>query len=181
MSGGHSPASAVPGHVVWRAGRVVPRGHAGVHAVGALQAQRVVRLLPGWRRLVVQDGVLHERRGPQRAVAQRRAVGHDRGVGGRGARGGHEVGLRPVQRLPLALSFSRRSLLELGQTTSLFFDHLLTWRNEEEEEEPGQRRDRTHESGTRPDVTFQFYQNTPEARFTNRLVGVMSFQTSVKK
>lgn len=39
--------SVVPEHVVRRAGRVVARGHAGVHAVGALQAQRVIGLLSG--------------------------------------------------------------------------------------------------------------------------------------
>lgn len=39
--------TVVPGHVVWRAGRVVPRGHAGVHAVRTLQAQGVVGLISG--------------------------------------------------------------------------------------------------------------------------------------
>lgn len=44
--GQNAPAmTVIPGHVVRRAGRVVPRGHAGVHAVGALQAQGVVGLL----------------------------------------------------------------------------------------------------------------------------------------
>ncbi len=49
----------VPGHVIWWAGRVIPRGHAGVHAVGALQTQGVIGLLSGWRGLVVQDGVVN--------------------------------------------------------------------------------------------------------------------------
>ena len=42
------------------------------------------------------------------------------------------MGLRAVERLPLALSLGRRPLLELGQAAALLLDHLLTWRWEEE-------------------------------------------------
>lgn len=63
-------------------------------------------------------------------MAQRGAAGHDRRVGGRRGGRGHEVGLRAVERLPLTLSLGRRSLFELGQTTALLFNHLLTWRKE---------------------------------------------------
>lgn len=35
-----------------------------------------------------------------------------------------------MERLPLALSLRRCSLLELGQTAALLFDDLLTWRGE---------------------------------------------------
>lgn len=109
----------IPGHVVWGAGRVVPRGHAGVNAVGALQAQGVVGLLPGCRGLVVQDGVVNKGRG----------CGHDGTEGWRRRWGrGQELGLRAVERLPLTLSLDRCPLFELGQTAALFFDHLLTWR-----------------------------------------------------
>lgn len=73
---------------------------------------------------MVKDGVVHQRRGAPRAVAQSRAVSHDRGVGGGGQ--GHEVGLGAVQSLPLALSLGCSSLFELSQTTALLFDHLLT-------------------------------------------------------
>ena len=38
-------SQAVPGHVVGGADRVAPRGDAGLHAVGALQAQRMTGLL----------------------------------------------------------------------------------------------------------------------------------------
>lgn len=120
-------SSVLPGHVIRRAGRVVPRGHAGVHAVRALQAQGVVGLFSGRRGLVVQDGVVNQGWGAHRAVAQRRAVGHDRGVGGRWGGRGHEVGLGAVERLPLALGLHRRSLLELGQAAALLLDHLMTW------------------------------------------------------
>lgn len=120
----------IPAHVVRRAGRVVPSGHTGVHAIRALQAQGVVRLLPGRRGLMVQDGVMNQRRGPQGSVAQRGAVGHDGGVGGRRGGRGHEVRLGAVEGLPLALSLGCCSLLELGQTAALLFDHLLTWRGE---------------------------------------------------
>ena len=122
--------ACLPGHVVWWAGRVVPCRHAGVHAVGALQAQGVVWLLSGWRGLVVQDGVVNQRRTTDGAVAQRWAVGHDWGVGGRRGAGGHEVGLRAVQRLPLTLSFGRCPLFELSKATTLLLDHLLTCREE---------------------------------------------------
>lgn len=118
----------VPEHVVWRAGRVVPSGHAGVHAVWALQAQCVIRLFSSWRRLVVQDGVMNQRRVPHRTMAQCGAVGHDGGVGRRWGERGHEVGLGAVECLPLALSLCCCSLLELGQTATLLFYHLLTWR-----------------------------------------------------
>lgn len=40
--------------------------------------------------------------------------------------------LRAVERIPLTLSLHRRSLFELGQTTTLLFDHLLTCREEGE-------------------------------------------------
>lgn len=40
------------------------------------------------------------------------------------------MGLGAVERLPLTLSLGRSSLFELSQTTPLFFNHLLTWREE---------------------------------------------------
>lgn len=40
------------------------------------------------------------------------------------------MGLGAVEGLPLALSLRCCSLLELGQTAALLFDHLLTWRGE---------------------------------------------------
>lgn len=99
----------VPGHVVGGAGGVA-RGGAGLHAVGALQAQRVVgvlALLPALpARQVVQDGV-HERRE---------------------ARGPGREGGRPMQGVPLALSLGRGSLLQLSQPPPLLLDHLLPCR-----------------------------------------------------
>lgn len=66
---------------------------------------------------MVQDGMVHQRSG---------AVRRDGGVGGRRGGQGHEVGLGAMEGLPLALSLGRSSLSELGQTTALLFDHLLT-------------------------------------------------------
>lgn len=104
----------VPGHVVGRAGRVASCGDAGLHAVRALQAQRVIGVLtvlstlpPSWQ--VVQDGVVHE---------------------GREARGACREGARPTQGVPLALSLSCCFLLQLSQSPPLLLNHLLPYRRD---------------------------------------------------
>lgn len=43
-----------------------------------------------------------------------------------GGRRDAELSVGAVQRLPLALRFGRRFLLQFGQTPSLLLDHLLT-------------------------------------------------------
>lgn len=37
------------------------------------------------------------------------------------------MGLRTVERLPLALRLHRSSLLQLSQTPALLLDHLVAW------------------------------------------------------
>ena len=122
--GGGAGMEAEPGRVVRRAGGVVPGGDAGVHAVRALQAQGVVGPLAGRRRLVVQDGVVEQRRGGA-------ATRHRRGKGGRR---GRQLALRAAERLPLALGLGHRPLLQLGQAAPLLLDHLLAWASKGESE-----------------------------------------------
>lgn len=103
-----------PGHVVGGTGRVAPRGDAGLHAVRALQAQCVVRVLaliptlpPSWQ--VVQDGVVHK-------WGEARGAHWERGC--------------PVQGIPLALCLSRCFLLQLSQPPPLLLNYLLPCRRD---------------------------------------------------
>lgn len=60
---------------------------------------------------MVQDGVVHHGR----------AVDMGRGILG------VEVGLRAVERIPLALGLHCSPLLQLSQSPPLLLDHLMAW------------------------------------------------------